>query len=60
MTTVQPQGEDLRKAVKWISEERRYGPATKKLPLLIEETCLKFNLSPKDAEYLIKFFQQEK
>ena len=59
MSNIQPQGEDLRKAVKWISEERRYGPATKKLSTLVEEACLKFNLSPKDAEYLIKFFQQE-
>jgi hypothetical protein len=54
MSTVQPQGEDLRKAVKWISEERKYNPEAKPVKL-VEEACLKFDLSPKDAEYLTKF-----
>ena len=57
MTTVQPEGEDLRKAVKWISDERQYG-AEKSLLKLIEEAGLKFNLSPRDEEYLINFFQK--
>jgi hypothetical protein len=59
MTTIQPEGEDLRKAVKWISEERKYGPK-RKLAKLIEEACFKFNLSPMDAEYLSMFYRQEK
>jgi hypothetical protein len=59
MSTIQPEGEDLRKAVKWISEERKYGPG-KKDSKLIEEACFKFNLSPMDAEYLAKFFIKEK
>ncbi|MGD9239009.1 MAG: hypothetical protein PVG69_03225 [Desulfobacterales bacterium] len=59
MTTVQPQGEDLRKAVKWISAERRYNPG-QKLPKLIEKACLKFDLSPMDAEYLLNFLKQKK
>ena len=59
MTTVQPEGEDLRKAVKWISEERKYGPE-RKPGKLIEEACFKFNLSPMDAEYLAKFIRQKK
>jgi hypothetical protein len=58
MTTVQPEGEDLRKAVKWISDERQYGDA-KTLVKLIEEASLKFDLSPLDAEYLINFFRRE-
>ena len=58
MTTVQPDGEDLRKAVKWISDERQYG-GPKKLLKLIEEASLKFDLSPMDAEYLINFFRQD-
>ena len=58
MTTVQPEGEDLRKAVKWISEERKYG-AGKTLLKLIEEASLKFDLSPMDTEYLINFFRKE-
>jgi hypothetical protein len=59
MTTVQPEGEDLRKAVKWISEERKFGP-DRKPAKLIEEACFKFNLSPMDAEYLAKFIRQQK
>ena len=59
MTTVQPEGEDLRKAVKWISEERKYGQ-DQKPSKLIEEACFKFNLSPVDAEYLAKFLRQER
>jgi len=48
---IEPQGEELRKAVKWISEERLDNP-NKKTRQLIEAACLKFNLSPKDAEFL--------
>jgi len=59
MTTVQPEGEDLRKAVKWISEERKFNPDAKSSKL-IEEACLKFDLSPMDAEYLQSFFKREK
>ena len=58
MTTIIPQGEDLRKAVKWISEERQ-SSAEKKLAKLVEEACVKFDLSPADAEFLFKFFKKE-
>jgi hypothetical protein len=58
MTTVQPEGEDLRKAVKWISDERTYG-AKKTFLKLIEEASLKFDLSPMDADYLVNFFRRE-
>ena len=53
MATVQPKGENLRKAVMWISEERQYHP-DRSYKSLIEEACLKFNLSPIDAQYLNK------
>ena len=58
MTTIQPEGENLRRAVKWISEERKYG-SRRKPAELIEEACLKFNLSPIEAEYLGKSFKQD-
>ena len=59
MTTVQPEGEDLRKAIKWISDERQYGePRT--LLKLIEAASLKFDLSPMEADYLVNFFRKEK
>ncbi len=59
MATVQPEGENLRKAVKWISEERKYNPG-KKFSELIEEACLKFDLSPMAAEYLLNFLKKKK
>ena len=58
MTTIQSEGENLRKAVKWISDERQYGPA-KKDSKLIEEACFKFNLSPADAEYLSNLLKKD-
>lgn len=56
MSEVLPQGEALRKAVKWISERRKEEdcPARHKL---VEEACLKFNLSPSDAEFLQRFLK---
>ena len=51
--TIHPKGEDLRKAVKWVSQERKYNKE-KKLKTLIEEACLKFNLSPVDADFLLR------
>ena len=59
MATVQPKGENLRKAVKWISEERLYNP-DRSHQSLIEEACLKFNLSPMDAEYLNQLIEKGK
>ena len=57
--SVQPDGEDIRKAIKWISEERKYNPEAKPIKL-VEEACLKYDLSPKDAEYLTNFVLNEK
>ncbi len=59
MPTVMPQGEDLRKAVKWISEERQNSPS-RKLAKLVEEASVKFDLSPADGEFLFKFFKEQK
>ncbi len=52
--SIQPAGEELRKAVKWVSETRKFEPE-KKLKDLIEKACLKFDLSPTDAEFLSRF-----
>jgi hypothetical protein len=56
--TIQPKGEDLRKAVKWVSQERKYNKE-KKLKTLIEEACLKFNLSPVDADFLLRSLREQ-
>ncbi len=51
--SIQPTGEDLRKAVKWISDERKYNPE-KELKGVIEEACIKFDLSPADEDFLFR------
>ncbi len=51
--SIQPKGEDLRRAVKWVSEERKYNPE-KEQKALIEEACVKFDLSPLDADFLLR------
>lgn len=49
-----PQGEDIRKAVRWISEMRQTDPNADPSKL-VEQACLKFNLSPLDAQYLSRW-----
>ena len=56
--SIQPQGEHLRKAVKWISEERKYNPE-RSLKELIEAASLKFDLSPGDEDFLFRFEKED-
>jgi hypothetical protein len=55
MSDVLPEGEDLRRAVKWVSASVQEG-IERPIPKLVEEATFKFDLSPKDAEFLISFF----
>lgn len=57
MATIQPKGENLRQAVKWISAER-LEDEKRGLTLLIQEAALKYNLSPKEEEYLMSFYRE--
>lgn len=52
-----PDGEDLRRAVKWISDHLQDEPDRTVQPL-VQEAIFKFDLSPRDAEFLIGFFRQ--
>jgi hypothetical protein len=56
--TIEPEGETLRKATRWISDERLAAPG-KDLPSLIEKACVRFDLSPGDAEFLMRFFAKK-
>ena len=58
MATIQPKGENLRQALKWISENRKEKEC-KSIPLLIQEAAGRFNLSPKDEEFLASFYKEE-
>ena len=57
MTTIQPEGESLRKAVRWIAEEQKAG-STKTRQQLMEAACLTFNLTPMEAEYLARSLKE--
>jgi hypothetical protein len=57
--SLQPQGESVRKAVKFISEEKQADPETP-LSLLIQKACMRFDLTPKDAMFLDQFYREQK
>jgi len=53
-----PQGEALRRAVKWLSAERKQYP-DKTHGRLVDEASLKFDLSPRDAGALARYTRDE-
>ena len=56
MGTIQPEGENVRQAIKWISENLKENQTQKPIKL-IEEAGGRFNLSPKDEEFLRSFYK---
>ena len=54
-----PEGEDLRRAVQWISSHLLEDPECAILPL-VNEAIFRFDLSPMDAEFLIGFYRRIK
>ena len=59
MTTAMPEGEALRRAVKWISGELQEDP-NKSIQILVNDSVLRFDLSPKEAEFLREFYRKGK
>ncbi len=53
--SILPEGEDLRKAVKWI-DEMLQDKTEKSTSELINEASIKFDLSPNDQEFLMRNF----
>jgi CCR4-NOT transcriptional regulation complex NOT5 subunit len=56
MSQIQPEGEEIRKAIKWISANLEEG---KKRSKLIEEAAIKFDLSPAQTDFLVNFFSKK-
>ena len=56
MTTIMPQSELVKKAVAYISEQRK--ETSEPLSKLLDKAGMRFNLSPKEAEMLRDFFKQ--
>lgn len=59
MSDLLPDGEDLRRALKWVSAQIEENPERPVGPLL-QEAIFKFDISPRDSEFLIGFFRERK
>ena len=57
--SILPEGEELHRAVKWISSHLQEDPASPLGPL-VQEAIFKFNLSPRDSEFLMDFYRKAK
>ncbi|MDY6910675.1 MAG: hypothetical protein SWC40_12170 [Thermodesulfobacteriota bacterium] len=55
MSTVMPEGETIRKAVKWVSDNLEEDPC-RSVKKLVNEAIVRFDLSPVDSEFLIRFY----
>ena len=58
MATIIPEGDAIRNAVKWVSENRQKEPDTP-VRKWVEQAGMRFNLSPKEQEYLYRFCREE-
>jgi hypothetical protein len=54
-----PDGEDVRRAVKWVSANIEENPDQAVGPL-VQEAIFRFDLSPRDADFLLGFFRGRK
>jgi hypothetical protein len=58
MSTIQPSGDKLKKAVKWISEKRKENPDIN-LSKLVDDAGFQFDLSLKDSQFLSRFVKDD-
>ena len=59
MTTIMPKGEPILRAVKWISGELQEASNTL-IQIYVKDAVLRFDLSPKEAAFLIEFYRKSK
>jgi hypothetical protein len=59
MNTIMPEGESIRRAVKWISGELQENQ-NKSHQKLVNDAVLRFDLSPKETEFLTEFYGASK
>lgn len=52
-----PEGEEVRRAVKWIAGNLQENPGQPVQPL-VQKAIFTFDLSPRDAEFLIGFYRK--
>jgi hypothetical protein len=56
MATIVPEGKNVEQAIKWISENLKENQTQNPIKF-IEEAGARFNLSPKDEEFLRSFYK---
>jgi len=58
MATIQPKDEKVKEAIKWISSERSESENAD-IARLINNATMRFDLSPKEEEFLISFYKNK-
>jgi hypothetical protein len=53
-----PEGEELRRAVKWVSAHMQENPEQPVMKL-VQKAVFTFDLSPKDSEFLLRFYSSQ-
>ena len=56
MSTLQVKGEKLRKAVQWVSDEKKKNAGTSTMSL-VDQASIQFDLTPEDSEFLTRFIK---
>jgi hypothetical protein len=51
MATIMPKSELVKRALEWVTEQRKDGVSPRKL---IDEAAMRYNLSPMDVQFLEK------
>lgn len=54
MSSIQPRGERLRRAIRWLSEQERHDTAA------LEEAARRFDLTPMEEEFLLAHMRERK
>ena len=57
MSEITPTGESLRRAVRYVSDQLGEDP-DRPLLSLVDEASRRFDLTPKESEYLIRFYRE--
>jgi hypothetical protein len=57
MSEIMPTGEALRRAVRYVSDQLQEN-ADRPLLSLVDEASQRFDLTPKQSEYLLRFYRE--
>jgi len=58
MSTIIPQGDSIRKAIKWISDHLQKDE-NPNLSGLINEASMRFDLTPNEGSFLVNFYKEQ-